>query len=126
VFKLALARASGAVESLHRVSQTAPCPPPVKETRGTTRAPVVVYRPRSENSSRGLALRDHRKGSLSNLTHLFALSPPIVASAIASVSFRLGHAVIEPVLSNAPALMITMRRTDNCFPTPSTTSTRAS
>lgn len=78
------------------------------------------------NSSHGLALRDRRLGSLSNLTHLFALSPPNVASAIASVSFRLGHAVFEPILSNEPALMITMRRTDNCFPTPSTTSTRAS
>jgi hypothetical protein len=77
-------------------------------------------------SSRGLALRDHRLGSRSNLTHLFALSPPTVASAIDSVSFRLGHAVHESVLSNEPALMITMRRTDNCFPTPSTTSTRAS
>jgi hypothetical protein len=48
VLNLALARASGAVESLHRVSQIVPCPPPVKEMRGTTRAPVVVYRPYSE------------------------------------------------------------------------------
>jgi len=78
------------------------------------------------NSSRGLALRDHRLGSRSNLTHLFAFSPPIVASTIDSVSFRLGHAVFVPTLSSENALMITMRRIDNCFPTPSTTSTRAS
>lgn len=126
MFVLALARASGAVESLDRVGQTASCPPPVKETRDTTRAPVAVYRPRSEKSSRGLALHDHLVGSPSNLTHLFALSPPIVASAIDSASFRLGHAVSVPTLAREHALMISMRRTDNCFPTPSTTSTRAS
>jgi hypothetical protein len=34
--------------------------------------------------------------------------------------------MFEPTLSSELALMITMRRTDNCFPSPSTTSTRAS